>query len=580
MAIDVKQVLLGIVIFLCIFTTYYFSPKQQSAIVDMDYTKIPFVPFNTSNPDGWISASLYKELQSYIKERNELLRDIVKPISFKDGNITTAPLNYDYIQRIEQNSSTINYPYSKYECSNTSNTDFENAGEYCILSNIYYNSVADEYYFYQDPSQVDRMKPRTKFMAPHHEQHINIVTNLTLSQQLPLAAILTRPVFVASPPDLNYAHGFLETLGPRFWVLAECQYHASYINPRTIQIYLTSRFLKDHEPNWAFYQRQPDGTYKCTRDWEHMIQTMTSIYPLLIYNSFNDANVMFKHMIFPGFKLSRSASWGYNYLYRKFQSYPLPTQHYRRAYLAYSEWVLNNFHLPSKFELTASEKKLQESQRSECIPIYSTTCPVDERQQQQSSKTDKAQEEYTGEWIVVLNRAGSGSREITNADDLVQALLKVFPDHSNPYLRVWPKQFNFQHDLYGTVRMARSIRILIGVHGAGLSNAMFMRPGTVLFEINPYGCRDLSFNFRRWAEAFNIQHALWIPSVGEGGIQNEACNREGRTTFAVQEVVDELLNVFKNELAYRNGYIKRALDIMTDLSIVDSPPKGYENVLA
>lgn len=558
---------------MCVFFTYYFSSQRSVSISSfLNYTKSSFVRVNT---DGWISASLYKELQTYIEKRNELLRDIVKPINFKDGNITIAPLNYDYIQWIESNS-TPNYPYSKYECSNTSNTDFDNAGEYCILSNIYYNSMADEYYFYQDPLQVNLVKQRTRFVAPHHQQYINIVDNLTFFQQFSLAAILTRPVLVASPPDLNYAHGFLETLGPRFWVLAECQYHASYINPSTIQIYLTSKLLKDHQANWAFYEKQSDGTYRATRDWEHMIQTMTSIYPLLVYNSFNDKNVMFKHMIFPGHKLSRSASWGYNYLYRKFPSYPLPTQQYRRAYLAYSEWILNNFHLPSKFELTASEKKLQERQTSECIPFENVTCTTDGQEQ---STTNNSQEEYTGEWIVVLNRAGSKRREITNADDLVQALLKVFPDHSNPYLRVWPKQFNFKNDLYSTVRMARSIRVLIGVHGAGLSNAMFMRPGTVLFEINPYGCRELSFNFRRWAEVFNLQHALWIPSVGENGIQNDACEREGYTTLVVKEIIDELMNVLKNEMAYRTGYIKRALDIMTDLSIVDYPPKGYENIL-
>jgi len=35
----------------------------------------------------------------------------------------------------------------------------------------------------------------------------------------------------------------------------------------------------------------------------------------------------------------------------------------------------------------------------------------------------------------------------------------------------------------------------------------------------------------------------------------------------------------KNEIEYRNGYIKRALMIMNDMSIVDHPPSGFENVL-
>lgn len=575
-SINSKHILIGIFIVIYVVVMYYYSSLKKKTTITNILPNDRSLGLISGNRDGWISASLDEELKSYIQTRDEQYRHILKPLSVKKGKIVTAPLNHDYIEWIPENSKTITYPYSKYECSRTSSTDFENAGEYCILSNIYFNSATDEYYFYQDPSQIDQIKPRTKFMAPHHEQHINIVSNLTLPQQLPLAAILTRPMFVASPPDLNYAHGFLETLGPRFWVLAECQYHASYINPNTTQIYLTSKMLEDHADNWNFYAQQSDGTYTATRDWEHMFQSMSSVYPLLTYRSFNQTIVMFKYMIFPGHKLSRSASWGYNYLYRKYRSYPLPTQHYRRAYLAYSEWMLYHFHLPSKFELTKSEQRLQDAKQSECIPIDNRTCSFDGQSRTNESNDD---DDYTGEWIVVLNRAGSGRREITNADALVQELLKTFPDQSHPTLRVWPKQFNFPHELYRTVRVARAIRILIGVHGAGLSNAVFMRPGAVLFEINPHGCRDLSFNFRRWAEAFNLQHALWIPSIGENGVHDDACNREGSTTLNPKEIVEELKNVLENEMEYRTGYIKRALNIMNDLSIVDYPPKGYEELL-
>ena len=252
----------------------------------------------------------------------------------------------------------------------------------------------------------------------------------------------------------------------------------------------------------------------------------------------------------------------------------MPTQHYRRAYLAFSEWILNNFHLPSKFELTKIQKEVQSKQTIESIPVcYNNTCPI------QDPKPE-SKEEYTGEWIVVLNRADVGRREITNANELVQALLNTFPDHSNPHLRVWPKQFDFNNNLYETARMGRSIRLMIGVHGAGLSNTIFMRPGSILYEINPYGCRELSFNFRRWAEVFNLQHALYIPSHGENGRQDDECDRDGSVTVNVKEIIDEVKNLLKNENQYRTGYIKRALDIMTDLSIVDYPPKGYEDLLS
>jgi hypothetical protein len=571
--INQRNILIGIFITICIYVITYYSTNRLPVLPFTQINNPPVVHNSDCTDDGWISSSLYNELQSYIISRDRILQDIPKPIAIKDGIVQTMPLNYDYIQFVNHTITTINYPYSKWECANTSSADIVKTGEYCILTNIYYNSVLDEYYFYQDTSQTNKPK-RNIFIAPNFAANVTIIEDSTFfKEKFNLASILTRPILVGSPYDDNYAHGFLEGCGPRFWVLAECQYHASYINPSKIQTYITSEQLKNHPPNWDFYKRRSDGTYEATRKWEHIIQSMQSIYPLLTYKSFNDTNVMFKYLIFPGQKLSRSASWGYTYTSRKFRSYPFPTQHYRRAYLAFSEWILNNFHLPSKFELTKIQKEVQLKQSSESIPICNGTCTIEQ-------SIENSTDEYTGEWIVVLNRAGRGKREITNADELVQGLLKTFPDHSNPHLRVWPKQFNFDDNLYESARMGRSIRLLIGVHGAGLSNTLFMRPGAILYEINPYGCRDLSFNFRRWAEVFNLQHALWVPSYGENGNEDDQCERDGRITLNVKEIIDEVKNMLKNENYYRTGYIKRALDIMTDLSIVDYPPKGYENLFS
>jgi hypothetical protein len=100
-----------------------------------------------------------------------------------------------------------------------------------------------------------------------------------------------------------------------------------------------------------------------------------------------------------------------------------------------------------------------------------------------------------------------------------------------------------------------------------------MRPGAILYEINPNGCRHLSFNFHRWADVFNLQHALWIPSQG-----NNFCQRESATTVDVNEIIDEIKNMLKNEVEYRSGYIRRALKIMNDMSIVDHPPSGFEKI--
>jgi len=412
---------------------------------------------------------------------------------------------------------------------------------------------------------------RDTFMTSHGTLKLNVIDDIKRIKSLNLAAILTQPVLSAHLPDGNYAHGFLESCGPRFWVLAECQSHPSYIDPTKIQIYYTSTMFESFSHNWKNYYRKYDGTYLPRRQWEYMIQSMLSIYPLLTYKSFNNTTVMFKHLLFTGILRGRTAVWNHHYENRFYKTHPFPTVNYQRAYLAYSEWILNNLNLKSKFQLTSIQEEIQQKNIVEQIPMCDQTCPI----QQQ---TNVSSNEFTGEWIVVLNRAGVGRREITNADELVDGLLKTFPDHSNPYLRVWPKQLNFNDNLYETARMARSIRLLIGVHGAGLSNSLFMRPGTILYEINPYGCRHLSFNFHRWAEIFNLQHALWIPSTGQNGNQDEKCNREGQIIVNIKEMVEEVKNLLKNEIEYRNGYIKRALTIMTDMSMVDHPPSGFEKI--
>jgi hypothetical protein len=263
---------------------------------------------------------------------------------------------------------------------------------------------------------------------------------------------------------------------------------------------------------------------------------------------------------------SRAAAWGFNYYQaRKMDYHPFHTRQYRRAYLAYSEWILNGLNLNSKFQLTSIQEQLQQNQQSEIIPMCIENCDVP------SSRTEN---EFTGEWIVVLDGVDVSHRELVNADELIEALLETFPDHSNPYLRVWPKPFYFDDNLYKTARMARSIRVLIGAHGVGLSNALFMRPGAILYEINPPGCRLLSFNFRRWAEVFNLQHALWTP-----GNVHDNCGFATATEVDVDEIVDEVINLLKNENIYRTGYLKRALDIMNDMTLVDHPPSGLEKIL-
>ncbi|CAF1333715.1 unnamed protein product, partial [Adineta ricciae] len=454
------------------------------------------VEINDDYERGFISKSLYNQLYSYIQSRNSTFGQIGKRLMIENGTVFTLPTKNDYIDFLNK-SQSIFYPYSTWKCSNTSNTD-ENAREYCLLTNIYYDSKLDRYYFYTNSS--DSHHYRNTFQTPSDVIFLNRIDNLT-SLRSSISSILTRSLLISDPPDLNYMHGFIEACAVRFWVLSECQSHSTFINPNQIQIYYQSTMFKIHDGNWKQYEQQSDGTYQPKRPWERILHSIFSVYPLLIHRSFNDTIVLFKYLLFPGRQTSRSVAWGYTHPYRHFPSYPLPTEHYRRAYLAYSEWILYHLNLKSKFQLTNVQNDLQKKNQEETIPFcLNQTC------------SNIQLENYTGEWIVVLNRYDTNIRRINNGKQLVKALLNVFPEHSNPYLRVWPKEFDFNDNFYESVHMSRSIRILIAVHGAGLANMIFMRPGTILFEINPYGCRHLPFYYRRWAEIFHLQHALWIPS--------------------------------------------------------------------
>ncbi|CAF3898912.1 unnamed protein product [Rotaria sp. Silwood1] len=383
--------------------------------------------------EGWISPSLYNELNSYVSARNNNSAYIHKTFIINNEKVENLPLNYDYINFIADNQEKL-YPYSSWKCSETSNADIQEGNEYCILTNIYYRSSTNQYYFFQNSTETNTERRRNKFMASDNVFNLNLIDNIAIIKRLDLSAILKRPVLITHPPDENYAHGFLESCGPRFWVLAECQSHPSYVDPTKIQIYYTSKMFDGYPLNWNNYIRQSDGTYLPRRRWEQMIQSMFSIYPLLTYKSFDKKTVMFQYMLLTSLSKTRTSVWGHHYEHRPMKSYPFPTVNYRRAYLAYSEWILNNFNLKSKFQLTSIQEELQNKKISEQIPLCNQTCPIQQ-------KINSSSNEFTGEWIVVLNRADVGRREMINADELVAALLKAFPDHSNPYLRVWPVFF-------------------------------------------------------------------------------------------------------------------------------------------
>ena len=400
--------MLSFVVFLFVFHRIPIDQKVKSEI-------------DNNVEQGWIRSSmLYEEMQNYINMHRPLFI-----------NLTDRKSKKDFIEYVRENSSNV-YPYSSRICSNTSNQEFTTGIEYCLFNQIYYESSSDRYYFYQDPSSqlIDFNRTTMDIDVSYGKLTIEIVQNDSVIKQLKVTAVLTKPIYVGGPIDPNYAHGLLETYGPRFWVLSEIQRHSSYVDPEQIQIYYTSHMFINNRRNWELYERLTDGSYRDTRHWSATVQTMFSDYPLLTYQSFNGKTVLFRSFITTGNQVSRTPAWDYHYFVsRSFRSHPFHTRQYRRAYLAYAEWLLQRLNLRSKFELTPIQNELQKNHQQEFIPICDPNCGANRF----SEPMEMSENRFTGDWIVVVNRVGKGRREITNADDLIKALLGAFPDQANPY---------------------------------------------------------------------------------------------------------------------------------------------------
>jgi len=191
-----------------------------------------------------------------------------------------------------------------------------------------------------------------------------------------------------------------------------------------------------------------------------------------------------------------------------------------RWFLAYSDFLLRRWGIPSKF-----------------IPYKGET-----------------------EYIVVVNRnyGQQGGRKITNAADLIRTLKSRFKDTEQ--LKVWPQEFNFGSDVIANAKFARSIRILIGVHGAGMAHIIFMRPGTVYLELASYRCEKwiythgsiamrTSMLWGSWSETKNVHHA-------GGCVQSADLEAD---VEAVADIVDEKLRMSS---FVRDSMLLNAIEMM------------------
>jgi hypothetical protein len=99
-----------------------------------------------------------------------------------------------------------------------------------------------------------------------------------------------------------------------------------------------------------------------------------------------------------------------------------------------------------------------------------------------------------GEGILISDRRDQpGRRDLIEGDQILDALrLRYSGNSSLPGLKKRSVELFFGNEtLEDTIRLFRSSRVYISVHGAQMSNMMFLNPGSVLIEIQPYEFRDV-----------------------------------------------------------------------------------------
>ena len=121
-----------------------------------------------------------------------------------------------------------------------------------------------------------------------------------------------------------------------------------------------------------------------------------------------------------------------------------------------------------------------------------------------------------GEGILFSDRRDQpGRRNLLEGEEIVAALERKY---ASPFLAPGTtyrpiKLFIGNESLEETVRLFRSSRIFISVHGAQMSNMVFMHPGSIVIEIQPYEFQNVDV-FLNLAPALGVKPFRYISKSG------------------------------------------------------------------
>lgn len=157
--------------------------------------------------------------------------------------------------------------------------------------------------------------------------------------------------------------------------------------------------------------------------------------------------------------------------------------------------------------------------------------------------------------ILVLERKGT-LRKIINLHALVHEL-SLLTD--SKVLKVVMEDYPLSQQ----IKLASSSKVLIGAHGAGLTNMIFMPAGSLIVELFPFGFEKQIY--RNLAETLGHRYISWVaPRVTNSRSTHEGCskNMERNVDWASQVSKDFWRNQFITvDIADFVGHLKPQFDL-------------------
>eukprot|EP00667_Euglena_gracilis_P013335 EG_transcript_13751 len=119
--------------------------------------------------------------------------------------------------------------------------------------------------------------------------------------------------------------------------------------------------------------------------------------------------------------------------------------------------------------------------------------------------------------LVVIDRPPGTDRHVTNLDALIGAIAERIPG-----LTLQRVQLEKMH-VFEQARLFASARVVVGPHGAGLGNAMFMAPGGAIVELMPVGRYNGCYGNFAFAYRLKWYHTpVSYQKAGDGSIHLNA----------------------------------------------------------